>query len=147
MFMERGVVERRVRRSVARFLDHDSYLLEVDAQEESVSHKLAEYLQQEFPNWNVDCEFNKYYGETKTLDEYDKDWVRPDIIIHQRGTDEDLLVIEIKLTTSDDDICLEKRKVRLYTEDEELEYKYGLFLHLESDSVPGVEEETWYPEE
>lgn len=120
-------------------------MLEVDAHEESVSHKLAEYLQQEFPDWDVDCEFNKYYDEKKVLDRYDKDRVRPDIIVHHRDTDRDLLVVEVKLTTSDDDISEEKDKVRLYTEDEELDYRYGLFLHLRADGDAGVEEKKWYP--
>jgi len=138
------MVREKVQNAIDTLIERDAYLLEMDAHEVAVSHKLAEYLQQEFPEWNVDCEFNKYYGETKTLDEYDSDWVRPDIIVHKRGTDEDLLVIEIKLTTSDDDICCEKKKVELYTEDEELDYRHGLFLHLQSDGETDVEETDWY---
>lgn len=142
--MDKDEIQDKVRKSVDRLLELDEYLLRRDAHEISISHKLAIYLEQQFPDWDVDCEFNKYYGETKDLNKYDKDWVRPDIIIHRRGTNQDLLVIEIKLTTSEEDINSERQKVRLYTEDEELDYDYGLFLHLKADGESGVEEETWF---
>jgi len=142
--MNDEMVRGKVQNAIETLIERDAYLLELDAHEVSVSHKLAEYLQQEFPEWNVDCEFNKYYGKTKTLEEYEKDRVRPDIIVHRRGTDEDLLVIEIKLTTSNDDICSEKEKVELYTEDEDLDYQHGLFLHLKAGDEAGVEDTEWY---
>lgn len=128
----------RVERSIVRVLDHDAFLFEVNANEESVSHKLAEYLQQEFPRWHVDREYNRYEDQIKRLIDYDTDRVFPDIIIHRRGTEENLFVIEVKMDAnlSEEDTEDEKQKVRLYCE--EIGYCYGLFLNFGQGNPEGM---------
>lgn len=54
-------------RTLERFLKEDSYLSDVDANERSQTHKIAEYLQQILPEYNVDCEYNKNLRQEKTL--------------------------------------------------------------------------------
>lgn len=49
-------------------LNNDGYLLKNDISERSITHKLAEYLQNLFPEWNVDCEFNKNINLPKGID-------------------------------------------------------------------------------
>ena len=39
----------------------------MDANERSLTHKLAEYLQCEFPDWHVDCEYNRHGLDVKRL--------------------------------------------------------------------------------
>ena len=46
--------------SIRLLIKNDFYLLEIGTNERSVAHKLAEYLQQEFPNRHVDCEYNRH---------------------------------------------------------------------------------------
>ena len=41
-----------------RKLDKD--LLDINVNERTITHKLAEYLQKHFPEFNVDCEYNRY---------------------------------------------------------------------------------------
>lgn len=55
---DRDVAEH-VRGSLLRLLAEDAYLFEADANERSISHRLALYLEEEFPGWNVDCEYNR----------------------------------------------------------------------------------------
>ncbi|WOB43778.1 hypothetical protein HNI00_11910 [Thermoleptolyngbya oregonensis NK1-22] len=108
----------------------DSYLFNVDANERSLTHKLAEYLQAYMPaGWNVDCEYNRNQGDTKKLirklkeiagspryDDTDATTVFPDIIIHKRGNNEsNLLVIEIKKSTNrDSEGIVDKEKLNAF---------------------------------
>lgn len=46
-------------RSLSRLIDKDRYLLQNDTSERSITHMLGMYLQGEFSDWNVDCEYNK----------------------------------------------------------------------------------------
>jgi hypothetical protein len=48
-------------------LSQDAHLLKNDVNERSITHKLAEYIQQVTPDWNVDCEYNKHGTDTKRL--------------------------------------------------------------------------------
>lgn len=54
-------------RTLKKFLKKDSYLSDVDANERSQTHKIAEYLQQILPGYNVDCEYNRNLRQEKTL--------------------------------------------------------------------------------
>ena len=114
----------------------DSFLLESGASEMSISHKLAEYLQAHFPDWDVDCEYNRKGLEPKVLqgihecsDKKSTDRVFPDIIIHRRNSNDNLLVIEVK--NGSDDPC-DLKKLELFTSpDGNFKYKLGLFIRLD----------------
>lgn len=104
-------------------LKNDHYLLEKDVNERTISHKLAEYLQILFPEYNVDCDYSKNFKSSDPVQPWDElaqlinlkcqenpidsinqcstllnDSVSiyPDIIIHKRGTDNNFVVIETK---------------------------------------------------
>ena len=59
--------KRIIIRTLEKFLKDDSYLSDVDANERSQTHKIAEYLQQILPEYNVDCEYNRNLRQEKTL--------------------------------------------------------------------------------
>ena len=88
----------RVLRAVNFFYARDSELLS-QRDEWAIAHRLAVYLEQEIPGWNVDCEYNKQgKGSDSKRDETGKR-VRPDIILHHRQESElqhNLLAIELK---------------------------------------------------
>lgn len=125
--------------AVRSLLASDKHLLQVDASERSISHRLALYLTSQFADLDVDCEYNRDHHKAKRLrrtgpcarssEDTDGSPVYPDIIVHRRGTEENILVIEIKKSTSSvsDDCDLEK----LSAFREELGYKTALFLRLE----------------
>lgn len=57
-------IETRVMRAIQMLLRHDSFLLDKNVNERSITHKLAECLQREFCEWHVDCEYNRI-GKTR----------------------------------------------------------------------------------
>jgi hypothetical protein len=78
------------------------------------THRLALYLQDTFKGWDVDCEYNRNRYDTKKLimgddihlkvettqtDDEQGKTVYPDIIVHRRGTDHNLLVSEVQRTS------------------------------------------------
>jgi hypothetical protein len=135
-------VKRRVIAAICTLYRHDWDLLDVDANERSITHKLAEYLQREFPGWNVDCEYNRLGYDPKRLrvaswpvraDDTEAKTVFPDIIIHRRKTpDHNLIVIEVKKAGGEEE-TKDKEKLKAFTSTDEYEYDYGLFLRLAPD--------------
>ena len=125
-------IKEKVEIALGMLLKNDVFLLQHDINERSISHKLAEYLQQLFPDYHVDCEYNRHGIGIKRLPRICQneahERVYPDIVVHLRGIDDfNMLVIEIKPTITLD-IC-DKTKLELFTKRTGLyKYWYGLFL-------------------
>jgi len=141
------VLKAKIMLALQELYHKDKYLLNEDVNERSVSYRLAMYLQNEFKDWAVDCEYNRnvletdlikrlssphLIGETATTTDLRATTVYPDIIIHHRGTDNNLIVIEIKKHPSSTYLD-NKDRVKLKGYRDELHYKYGLFLKLYRD--------------
>lgn len=134
-----------IQRAFEKLLENDSFLLENDLHERTISHWFAVYLNDEiqdsFPKekYNVDCEYNrdvtrkdgnakkvlllkddinKEFQKTssKALEYFAEGSVYPDIIVHKRGSNaNNLLVIEIKKSNSRVDSNFDKHKLKAYT--------------------------------
>lgn len=61
------VLNYRIKIGLKALFINDDYLLENNLNERTITHKLAEYYQKLFPNWNVDCEFNRNLGHIKKI--------------------------------------------------------------------------------
>jgi len=132
------VVKEKVEAALRKLRNQDSFLIQANTNERAISHKLAEYLQVEFPMWKVDCEYNRHGEEIKRLevpsdninwDDTEAKTVFPDIIVHQRNNDDNnLLVIEIK-KSSNAQSQFDKTKLIAFTK-EPYRYKFGLFLKI-----------------
>ena len=139
---EEAKIKEKVKVAVGILFKNDAFLLENDVHERAITHKLAEYLQPQFPDWHVDCEYNRDHMESKSLDtisECDEErkrteFVVPDIIVHQRNRENNLLVIEIK--TGDGKIDCDIKKLELFTSDPKFMYKLGLFIKFNKTSNP-----------
>jgi len=57
----------KVANAISCLLEIDSYLLEIDVNERTITHRLAMYLQEEFEDWDVDCEYNRYIYQVKQI--------------------------------------------------------------------------------
>jgi hypothetical protein len=140
-------VKRGIMAAICKLYRNDRELLQVDANERSITHKLAEYLQPEFPNWNVDCEYNRRDADPKRLlfgswpvqaDDIEAKTVFPDIIIHRRLTDQNLVVIEVKKANGLEE-TKDILKLEAFMDAPEYRYEYGLFLKLATDGRSELE--------
>jgi len=136
------VIKQKVENSLKKLRRNDWFLIHADTNERTISHKLAEYLQEEFPypNWNVDCEYNRHFMDIKKVavpakpdvgwDDIEAKTVYPDIIVHRRNSDDaNLLVIEVKKSSNQSGHQFDIHKLAAFTKDE-YRYRFGLFLIL-----------------
>ena len=132
-------VRERLGNALARLLEEDRFLLVNDLNERSISHTLAEHLQTEFADWHVDCEYNRNYAVIKRLregspepsaDDAEARTVYPDIVVHRRNADENLLVVEIKKSTNSNNEEYDLTKLRSFLS--QLHYTYGAFIKFET---------------
>jgi len=120
----------RLNRALGALVIRDRYLLERDVSERAITHKLAEYLQDEFPNWNVDCEYNRDGHEPKRLGFDDK--VLPDIIVHRRGEEgPNLMVIEVKKSNNAQRGGEQRDLQKLQAYLRKLSYKAAVFIEFD----------------
>ena len=122
------MVETNINAAMHLLYRKDHFLITNSTSERSITHKLAEYIQQLFPHWHVDCEYNRLgLGLPKSLPDQATSY--PDIIIHQRNTITNLLVIEAKsIHSADHSDAHDKEKIKKYIEDPEYKYRFGLWL-------------------
>ncbi len=132
----------------------DNWLLTKNLSEQSVSHKLAEYIQSYFGDYHVDCEYNgdvndgkkhiqilysqlEAFGllkprESQLEAEIIERAVFPDIIIHKRGSNADnLLIVELKKESSKVPFKYDNLKLKAYTSSDHgnhLKYQLGAFI-------------------
>ena len=157
---DKNVIKEKIKIAIDTLFSNDAWLLEKDLNERSITHKLAEYMQPLFSEFNVDCEYNgnvlenndrkqikvlkeellkKYIKlNKKEINETDYEFaerlVFPDIIVHKRGEYEcNLCVIEVKKSTSKVSAEFDKIKLQAYTNDRfgnNLKYELGVFIEF-----------------
>ena len=126
----------RFERSLEALFDSDIYLLEHDINERTITHKLAEHLQVRFPEWHVDCEYNRDGHDPKRIRIETglasiQINVYPDIIIHERGTNErNLLIVEAKKSNDPRLNGAEADHQRIEGFSASLGYQIGVFLEF-----------------
>jgi len=124
-------------------LSYDGYLLENNVSERAITHKLAEHYQKLFPEWNVDCEYNRNLGKLKEID------VEPKKLLSQMAdfldseTGYSLSFKHYLQDISEDEIIDLKRQLR----DPKIEYipELDLFLFL-LQTKEGEIKKTIYPD-
>ncbi|MGE5370716.1 MAG: hypothetical protein ACM3QZ_01895 [Solirubrobacterales bacterium] len=145
--LPQSVVEEKVEKALKMLIERDGYLLQKDSSERSITHRLAIYLEPEFEGWNVDCEYNRNGGDKKVLDALKANGNRngrtvlPDIIIHKRGTKQNLLVIEAKKNDPHDAFDLEK--LAYFKKQENIKYKYALYINIGTGDNAGRYSKEW----
>ena len=143
-------IETALNSAIDQLLTADHDVIENNVNERTISHRLAIYLESHFPEWDIDCEYNRDHDDSKKInitrrntssDDTHATTVFPDIIIHKRGTRRNLLVIEIKKTTSSEPDAYDLGKLKAFKQ--QLGYKFAVFLKLKTGSNPGVECLNW----
>lgn len=127
------------------FCKDDIELLTLDANERSITHHIAKYLERYVPRGlAVDCEYNRKDGTPKRLigrieknkgtDDTEGSNVFPDIIVHERSKgNNNLLVVEAKKEGKS--YKNDEEKISAYVK--ELHYLWGLLLILPRKPLDG----------
>lgn len=133
-------------KALKRLCRRDKILFQNDSSERSICHRLAIYLQIHFYDFDVDCEYNCDHNDERLVKRLysprllaivrahnpefsgDSVTVLPDIIVHRRNTDENLLVIETKKTTSGVPDEYDTEKLLGYRNG--LNYRFAKFLRF-----------------
>lgn len=157
-------IDKRVKIALEQLRVNDNYLLKNDLHEQSITHRLAIYIEHTFgKTHDVDCEYNKnsedLIGRKRVFNNISQEIqhiliseegrdIKPDIVIHKRGTnDSNLLVIEVKKSTNPESLELDYAKLKCYTiEDEQnmLNYDYGVFIRVYTNQAKYKEPEIVY---
>lgn len=143
-------IEMALNTALDQLLRADADMLQFDINERSISYRLANYLEPYFPGWNVDCEYNRKHDASKLLnikrrkvtnDDIHATTVFPDIIVHRRGMDQNLLVIEMKKTTSHERDDYDLRKLHAFKQ--QLHYHFAIFVKVKTDGDVGIDTIKW----
>lgn len=165
--VEPSEIQKKVKNAIDKLFDKDFYLLKANANERSISHKLAIYIQEEFEEFDifdVDCEYNrdKLHDPKKLLnwrhrcikdlkpDDEDAKTVFPDIIVHQRNENiNNLLVVEIKKSCNynNRECACDKEKIKNFISDPKLHYNFGVFINFGVKNKAGTFSWNWFPED
>lgn len=145
-------VQEAVRDALRRLYRIDFGLIEREVNERSITHWLAIYLRESFPDWDVDCEYNRNGTDPKRLaidpvevrsDDIGGKTVYPDIIVHRRGCrgrGANLLVIEAKKAWTGESPDEDRRKLEEFRRSDDFAYRFGALVLF---SCKGAQIE-WY---
>jgi hypothetical protein len=150
--MNEKTVKGIIQRCVEKLYDKDNYLFDCKICERCLMFRLAYYLQLEFPDYFVDCEFNKmgfnkYKAETKVEPNIQGIALKKmytDIIIHKRNsnTQNNFICLEIKRTKRA--IEYDIKRLKMMTEDSGFVFKntnyiyaydFGFLIYLPKDKT------------
>jgi len=133
-------------------LDNDAHLLAVNANERSITHRFGSYLQTQFHDMHVDCEYNRDGIDPKRLmnfglvsaDDTEARTVFPDVIVHRRGRNNaNYLVIEFKKDTNPVPLKVDAAKLQGFQADDRLRYRFALLIVLRTGADPGIKLVQW----
>jgi len=128
--MENSIIKGKIREALKLFIAKDKQaLLRVDIYEPTISHRIAVYLEELFPQFDIDCEYNKtLLGKKKDMNGKK---IRPDIIIHKRMTNEtNCVMVEVKKSGRNSKLSkfdIEKLKGCMFGT---LHYDLGVFVGI-----------------
>jgi hypothetical protein len=126
------------------FYAHETFLLEKEAGERALTHRLAVQFERQFPGWEIDCEYDRLgdrtlrlpRGTTVSSDDHLAKSIYPDIVVHQRGIPNNLLAIEVRKSANHQPLEHDQHKLRALT-DPHLWFAYwiGVLLTLDKTQV------------
>ncbi len=129
-------IKKKIDESVRLLVEKDSDLFRGRGEgnyEVTISCKLAQYFSKEFDGFDVDCEYDKQGEDIKR--ESSGKRIRPDILVHKRGTNDfNLVVLEMK-TKKEGVLEKDINRLKEMTDQRgEHKYKLGVFIRYERDS-------------
>lgn len=149
-FMSRELVTKILNHALSRLIEEQAELLDLGVTERTLSHHLARYLAQFFPEgYHVDVEYNRHGEDPKRLNlpprraldrELRATTVFPDILVHKRNTnDMNLLVLEMKKPGE----AIEYDEIKLKAFRSELGYSHAAHIILGKDNGNVIRTVIW----
>ncbi len=116
--------------------ENDLVLIENKLKEECINHKLAVYIERnkndyrELENIDVDLEYNQYEEDPKKM--MDQTPIRPDILVHKRGSGNlnNYIAIETKKSYSSQH---DKNKVEHLVKSPAFQYSWGCLVSFQPE--------------
>jgi hypothetical protein len=134
--------------ALGEFYAREASLLDKDAGERALAHRLAVQIEKQFSGWEVDCEYDRLgertlrlpHGSIVSTDDHFAKSVFPDIVVHQRDIPNNLLAIELRKSTNHQPIEHDQQKLHALT-DPHLWFAYwiGVLLILSKKNVSSCE--------
>lgn len=132
LFEDPVYVHEAVENAIRTLWERDGDLLRCGAHEQAITHRLALYMEPFFPNMHVDCEYNRDMSETKRINGV---VVRPDIIVHQRGTANNLVALEVKTDHSHASRGTDREKLKALRNEHDYRWTALILIGPESASL------------
>jgi hypothetical protein len=130
--------------AIREFYAREGYLFEKDLGERTLTHRLAVYIERQFPGWEVDCDYDRLGERTLRMpkativstDDHLGKSIYPDIVVHRRAVPDNLLVVEVRKATNHQPPDHDQHKLCALT-DPYLWFAYGIgvCLTLAKESV------------
>jgi hypothetical protein len=129
----------RVVSALGEFYARETYLLEKDLGERTLTHRLAVHLERQFEGWDVDCDYDRLGERTLRLpkgsivstDDHLGKSVYPDIVVHRRAVPENLLAVEVRKASNHQPPEHDRHKLRALTDPHLwFAYRIGIYLTL-----------------
>jgi hypothetical protein len=130
--------------ALKEFYAAETYLLERDLGERTLTHRLAVYVEKQFPGWQVDCNFDRLgermlrlpHGTIVSTDDHLGKSVYPDIVVHQREIPNNLLAIEVRKAANHQPVEHDQHKLAALTDPHVwFAYWIGVLLTLAERNV------------
>ena len=134
--------------ALKEFYARETHLLEKDLGERTLTHRLAVYVEKQFPGWEVDCDYNRLGERTLRLpkgtiistDDHFGKSVYPDIVVHQRDIPNNLLAIEVRKASNHQPPEHDQHKLRALTDPHLwFAYRIGVLLTLAKRAISSSE--------
>ena len=152
--MDKNQLKENVETAIQGLTTNDRFLIKNGLHEITIAHKLAEYLELGFKDWDVDIEYNKkidvdLQGNTskEILNRFSnagesghkqQRGLRIDIIIHHRGkngNDDNLLAIELKKVGNPSRRNKDEDALKQLTDQNgSYRYQFGLFIDMNKEA-------------
>jgi hypothetical protein len=115
------------------FYSRETYLLDNDAGERALTHRLAVHVERQFDGWDVDCDYDRLgertllmpHGSIVSTEDHFSKSIFPDIVVHQRDIPKNLVAIEVRKASNHQPLEHDQLKLKALT-DPHIWFAYGI---------------------
>jgi hypothetical protein len=134
--------------ALREFYARETWLLENDLGERTLTHRLARDIEKQFPGWEVDCNYDRLgertlrlpHGTIVSTDDHLAKSVYPDIVVHQREIPNNLLALEVRKASNHQPLEHDQHKLQALTDPHLwFAYRIGVLLMLGKTAVTASE--------